>query len=451
MLISAAEGRMEIYLRNLPEGTRAVTVPRNGSDGPRLRLDQKRRINPAEVDLIARSSVPAFAPPTELTRNELVKILRTRTFRQWGWTQKQFGDRTWDIITALVRAGGIALRCDVVNALDYEPKSWRLTQPWADLAEDHLDELLGMRDSDVVRAELSQKMEPIPELAHERELLLAFPQGSKLTVPATSNTGTDRWSVYDAAVSAASVWWSYTALGKRLSAKELAAKALRGSKRWTPARMQAFANLIDLPFDEAVDKPDTEVRLRGPLVWSVGGVAADASRAQPWVSLPANGVLSLGVVRCEAIGIFLIENSDTFERICTQTALSDSWLLIWSKGYSSTGLAELLRSFSELQLTIWCDLDAHGIQIVTNLTNRVGRPIRPVAMEPELFESGVKYLQEPDDQKANLKLAERMKELAITDLRPLAEAIVRAKGAGCEQESLSPQIVPLLPSLLRDA
>ncbi|MEU9891205.1 Wadjet anti-phage system protein JetD domain-containing protein [Sphaerisporangium sp. NPDC051011] len=448
MLVSAAEGRAEIYLRNLPVGTRAVTVPRNGSDGPRLPLDQKKRIKPAEVDLITNSSVPAFAPPPEITRKDLVKILRNRTFRQWSSTQKQFGDRTWDIMTALVRAGGIALRCDVVNALDYEPKSWRLTQPWSDLAEDLLDELLDRQDPDDVRAELSQKMEPLPELAYERKLLLAVPRGSKLAVPPGSSAGTDCWSVYDAAVSAASVWWSYTSLGKRLSAKELAAKALRGSKRWTPARMQAFANIIDLSFDEAVDKTDTEVRLRGPLVWSIGDVVADASKAKPWISLPANGLLSLGVVKCEAVGIFVIENSDTFERICMRTALSDTWLLIWSKGYSSTGTVELLRSFSELPLTTWCDLDAHGIQIISNLTGRVGRFIRPVAMEPELFESGVKYHQEPDDQKDNHKLAERMAKTAIAELRPLAEAIVQAEGAGCEQESLSPEILPLLPTLL---
>ncbi|WP_344938913.1 Wadjet anti-phage system protein JetD domain-containing protein [Actinomadura miaoliensis] len=448
LLVSTDQGRAEIYLRDIPEGTKAVTVPRSGVDGPRVPLDRKRRINPAEVDLVAKAPVPAFAPPPELTRTELIKVLRTKAFRQWSSTQKDFGERAWDIMTALVRAGGIALRCDVVNGLDYVPKSWRLTQPWADLAEDQLDELLGRADPDIVRAELARLMEAVPELAHECGLLLAFPEGSRLAVPAASCTGTDRWTVYDAAVRAASVWWPRTASGERMTAKELAAVALRGSKNWSTARMQAFANLIGTPFDLAVDQSDTEVRLRGPLVWSVGGVAADATRGRPWISLPANGVQLLGVVECDAIGIFLIENEDTFERICTKTDLSRDWLLIWGQGYASTALASLLRSFQDLPLAAWCDLDAHGIQILTDLTDRVGRPIRPVAMEPSLFERGVKYIQKPEKQNANLQLAERLTSTAPVPLRPLAAAIVQAKGAGCEQESLYPHVIPHLRTLL---
>jgi hypothetical protein len=448
LLISADEGRAEVYLRNMPEGTKAVTVPRSGADGPRVPRDRKRRINPTQVDLVAKAPVPAFAPPPELTRAELIKVLRTKAFRQWSSTQKDFGERAWEIVTALVRAGGIALRCDVVNGLDYVPKSWRLTQPWADLAEDQLNELLGRTDPDILRAELIQLMESVQELTYERGLLLAVPEGSTLVVPAASCTGTDRWTVYEAAIRAASVWWPRTASGERMTAKELAAIALRGSKNWSTARMQAFANLIGTPFDLAVDQSDTEVRLRGPLVWSVGGVAADATRGYPWISLPANGVQLLGVVECKAMGIFLIENEDTFERICTKTNLSDDWLLIWGQGYASTALASLLRSFQDLPLAAWCDLDAHGIQILTDLTHRVGRPIRPVAMNPSLFEEGVKYFQKPEKKEANLQLAERLVASAPDHLRPLAQAIVQAKGAGCEQESLYPQVIPRLPALL---
>lgn len=448
LLVSAAEGRTEVFLRGLPAGAKAVTVPRTGVDGPRIPRDRKRRINPNKVDLVAKAPVPAFAPPSELTQTELAKVLRTKSFRQWSSTRKEFGERAWTIVVALIQAGGIALRCDVINGLDYVPKSWRLTQPWADLAEDQLDELLGRPDPDAIRVELVRVMEAVPKLAHERDLLLALPKGSKLTVPSASSAGTDRWTVYEAAVRAASVWWSRTSSGERMTAKELAAIALRGSKKWSTARRQSFANLIGTPFDRAVDQTDTEVRLRGPLVWSVGGVAADATRGRPWISLPVNGVRLLGLVECEAVGILLIENEDTFERICTQTDLSDDWLLIWGAGYASTGLAVLLRSFPDLPLAAWCDLDAHGIQILTELTDRVGRPIRPVAMDQNLFDRGVKYQQEPEKQKANLDLAERLTASAPASLLPLAKAIVRAKGAGCEQESLYLEVIPHLRDLL---
>lgn len=445
--INELEGRVEVYLHNLPVGVTAVTIPRPGADGPRPPRDRKQRLNPKEVDLIPASPVPAFEPPHGLSKRDLIKVLQTGSYKKWATVEAEFGERAWSLAVALIRAGAIALRCDVVNRLDYRPNSWRLSASWAEVAGDLLEELQDKPDPDQLRATLVDLMAEIPELASERAQLAAQTVGTPLVVPRNTAVKTDRWTVYEAAVRAACTWWPYQGTDRRLTAKELAALAFRSSKAWTTARRQGFTNLIGVPFDQAVDESDTEVRLCGPLVWYVRGVAADASRSRPWVSLPANGLRLFGEVECTAIGIFLLENEDTFQRVCETTQLSERWLCIWGEGYASPGLTALLRALPALPIAVWGDLDAHGIQIITDLISRVGRHIHPVNMDAQSYIDGIKYKQDEKKRAENLALAKRMCREAPAELRPLAQAIVEHSGDGCEQETLY-ELIRELPGLL---
>ncbi|WP_226962315.1 Wadjet anti-phage system protein JetD domain-containing protein [Streptomyces sp. C8S0] len=103
------------------------------------------------------------------------------------------------------------------------------------------------------------------------------------------------------------------------------------------------------------------------------------------------------MISCDAQGIFLIENEDTFEQVCKIPEIADTWLCIWGKGYATDGLAEFLRGLDGLPVAAWGDLDAHGIRIIGNLADRIGRPITPVAMTVNLYRGGTKYRQEPQN------------------------------------------------------
>jgi hypothetical protein len=46
---------------------------------------------------------------------------------------------------------------------------------------------------------------------------------------------------------------------------------------------------------------------------------------------------------------------------------------------------------SDVPIAVWGDLDAHGIQIVTNLAECLKRDITPVAMTADLYAGGTKY------------------------------------------------------------
>jgi hypothetical protein len=143
--------------------------------------------------------------------------------------------------------------------------------------------------------------------------------------------------------------------------KGLAATALQGSKRWTDASRVAFQNLVRVPFDQAVETADTEVRLRGPLRWRLDDVIVDAS--DPWVSIPARGALRLGDLKGDPDGVLLMENHESFEQVCGLPDVIDRWLCVWIKGFATDGLIEFVRQFASWPVAAWCDLDPSGIEI----------------------------------------------------------------------------------------
>ena len=449
VLISEAEGRIPVPLADLPEGVLAVSVPRSGREGPRTPRDRKKRLKIDRVDLIAASPVRAYEPPEVLTSADLAWVLGARS-RLWSGIQTRFSGRAWETALALVRAGGVALRCGVGDDLRLgQPGGWRLSQAWASVADDERAELLKRPVPEVARREILQVMASAPELQHERELLLALDIDMSLRVPVGSVTGTDRWTVYDAAIRAATVWWQARREGHRLAARELAALALGSSKAWTPQRQLAFANLVGTPFDMAVDHADSEIRLSGPFTWRVGNVtAADAQACQPWVALPANGLQALGLTSCTAVGILIIENMENFEKVSSLPDIVNKWLCIWGQGFVKNGLINLVRSLRGLPVAAWCDLDVYGIEIVQDLERRVGRPIYPVGMEASLWIPAPKRRQSPDDLALARRKAARLATAGPLELRALA-AVIAETGEACEQETLYLQVLPRLVNLLK--
>lgn len=293
-----------------------------------------------------------------------------------------------------------------------------------------------------VHAELVALTASCPDLAAEHRVLAAAPPQPVLRVPAGSAAGTSKWPVYEAALRAAVLWFRKSAASERVSAKELAGQAWRNTKRWTLPRQLAFTNLIQRQFEQAVDEADTEVRLRGPLTWVAEGTIADAAACRPWLSVPAQGLRTLGYTTCAAHGILLIENLEAFERVCELPEVSERWLCVWGQGYVRDGVVRFLRSL-DLPLAAWGDLDADGIRIITDVGARVGRPIRAVGMSTRLWQQGVKREQTPDQLHRGRVLAASLSASCAPDLRELAAAIATT-GEGCEQETLYTEVLPTL-------
>jgi hypothetical protein len=422
-------------------------VRKNGE--ARLPKDRHHRLRIDEVDLIADRPTGAFEPPEGMPTRDLIFALEAGR-RDWATVEKFMGrDRAWEAAIALVRCGGVVVRCGADDTLQLtQPVSWRRSHAWSLQHFDLLNDLRGRPDPDALRSEMLSLMEQADELRRERMLLASCPPGSPLRVPRGSAIGSAAWSVYENAIRAAGVWWPHRhSGGEPLTAKGLAAKAFRNSKGWTPERELAFANLIAMSFDQAVSQADTEIRIRGPLVWQLGRVAANAAIAEPWIAVPAKGIHAAGIMRCTATGILVVENSDTFEQVCKITEITSRWLCVWAKGYTSHGVLTLLSHLAPLPVAAWCDLDADGIGIIDVISRELRRPVTPVGMDINLWRSAPHRKQDAGqvarDKEQGVKLAAR----GPGPLRPLASEIAMY-GGSCEQEAIQDQVIPNLARIL---
>lgn len=447
LLFGEAEGRIRVSVTGVPEGTHALSVPVRRQGNNRAPRNRRGLLRIREVDLVAARAQPAYQPPEQLGARDLIWVLSAKR-RNWATVRSRFGSGAWGAALSLVRSGGVVLRCGVDEDLELgSPLEWRLSHSWALQAEELLQELRGQRDPDELRDELLTLMEPVAELEQERALLASCPIGSALRVPDGSAVATEAWTAYEAALRAAAVWWPIHQKSQRMTAKELAGLALNGSKMWTPARQAAFENLISMSFDVALDEADTEIRVRGPLKWRVGSVAADASVANPWVALPAGALRLVGEVDYGARGVFLVENSDTFERVCGIPEVVSQWLCVWGHGYVANKLVALLEWLQPARLAIWGDLDADGIAIVDDLSRRLERKVHAVGMEAELWRAGPYRSQKPAAYPKARELAARMAADGPVELRALA-AEISITGESCEQEPLHKKVLPRLAGLL---
>jgi hypothetical protein len=384
-----------------------------------------------------------------MARRDIVFVLDAGR-RDWSTVEAFLGpERAWRTAISLVRCGGVALRCGTDENLELaQPVSWRRSHAWSLQHTDLLNDLRGRRDPDWVRSDLLGMMAQADTLRAEHDLLAVARQGSPLRVPEGSAAGTEAWSVYEHAVRAAAVWWTHRASGAEpLTAKSLASKAFRNSKGWTPERELAFASLIGTSFDQAVSQADTDLRIRGPLVWRVGRVAADAAAAEPWVAVPASGIRAAGIIRCDAAGVLIVENSDTFEQVCVRSAITRQWLCVWGKGQTSDGIAALLSYLAPRPVAAWCDLDADGISIVSVLSRKLGRPVYPVGMDVGLWRSAPHRIQTQTQIDRDKSLAAKLAATGPKSLRPLAREIAAA-GGSCEQEAIQDRVLPSLATAL---
>lgn len=448
LLVGEAIDRIEVPLSGLPTGVTAFTVPRKGPDGQDcIVMDRKRRVRVKEADLVATQAVEAFVPPSGLSTAELGWILETGSNRRWQTVEGRLGERAWSVAVDLIRSGGVVVRCAVSDARTYEPRSLRLTHAWAAQAEDLLREIRGLPLPSAARADLMTVMAGIPELEDEVALLAVVSKDAPLRVPAGSRTGTGAWTVYEAAIRAACYWYQHQVTdSRRLTEKEVSGKALGGSKKWTPAGKAAFENILGRPLDVVLDKAEHEIRARGPLRWTIGSVVADATKGHPWIGLPSGGIHLVGRVEHHARGVLVVENSDTFQQVCLQPGITDRWLCIWGRGSVADGVVAFLQIMRDVPIAAWCDLDAYGIRIVSDLARRVGRNIIPVGMTVDLYTSGTKY--RPDDLPESQRVAEKMATKGIESLRDLARAIAGSGGLGCEQETLYDEVLPALTQQL---
>ena len=411
--------------------------------------DRRRRVAPAEVDLATPDPVLPFQPPAWLSSRDLVWILRTGRSRQWSTVTARFGNNTWETAVALLRSGGIIVRCDVTTDRGFEPTRLRLTEAWACGAADQIRQLTDAPDPKEARASLLEELAAVPQLHFELALLADMPEDDLLRVPPLSLVGTTKWSLYDRAIRAACTWFRDYGNKDPVDATELAAVAFRDSHApWSPALRTAFGNLVGQPFDVAVLPTDTEVTLRGPLRWTVGDVIADAAACQPWIGLPANGLRTLGILESRARGVLLIENKSNFERVCARPDIVDRWLCVWGKGYARDGLVALVRAMAPPYIAAWGDLDAHGVAIVADLAKRLELQVHPVGMDPALFRNGIKRTRTDEERREARELATNLSVDAPESLRPLA-ALIAESGDSCEQETIRAKVVPLLGAMLQ--
>ncbi|MFJ3310761.1 Wadjet anti-phage system protein JetD domain-containing protein [Streptomyces sp. NPDC086549] len=121
---------------------------------------------------------------------------------------------------------------------------------------------------------------------------------------------------------------------------------------------------------------------------------------------------------------------------------------MWGAGYATHGLVAFLKAMAPLPVAAWQDLDAHGIRIIANLTDRTGRCITPVGMNVDLYRNGTKYRQKPEKRAENLKIAEELSVSGPLPLRALAAEIARNGGDACEHETLYDDVLPSLSVVL---
>ncbi|MDT9700280.1 Wadjet anti-phage system protein JetD domain-containing protein [Streptomyces sp. P17] len=403
------------------------------------------------MDLVPADEVLLYGPPEGLSPSHLVWVLDSGR-REWASVIKRFDMQAYEVAADLVRCGAVVLRCEVDELLQLgRPVRWRLTQAWQEQAEDRLAELRGARDPRRARRDLLQVMEPVEQLAQERQLLAAVPEDAGLVVPAGSLVRTAAWSVFEAAVRAAAQWWELRGQGeKEVTLKQLAAHALGGSKTWTAQQQVGFANLIGMDFEDAVREEDTDLRVKGPLSWRIGEVAADAAVAQPWVGLPSQGIRVIGQAHCSARGVLVIENSDTFGVVCRRLPeLTSQWLCVWGAGYARDQLVMFLQWLQPRPIVAWCDLDADGIGIIHDLSRRLGAPVHAVGMDVDLWRQGpYRRRKNPEQEKAlDAEHAADLAQRVTGPLRQLALAVTES-GESREQETLYTSVLPRLPELL---
>ncbi|WP_327668126.1 MULTISPECIES: Wadjet anti-phage system protein JetD domain-containing protein [unclassified Streptomyces] len=293
------------------------------------------------------------------------------------------------------------------------------------------------------RATLAARLTGVPELEKELALLTALTDPSSWLPPENSMAATRTWATYNAALCAAAEWFQGQSRQWKFAERELAVRALGGSKRWTQPAKNAFSSVIGLPFDQAVYSADTGIRMLGPASWQLDSLVADGAAARPFVDVPGKAAATQGTLDVAAVGVLLIENQETFQAL-SRTSVPEEWLCIWMEGYASEALVMFLTRLPDIPVTAWGDLDPPGIDIIVKLSAKSGRAITPIGMTPELYAAGYMLEEEDEALAAWREQAEKLNVTAPEVFRPLARAIADNNGYRCEQEGLHEFVLPCL-------
>jgi hypothetical protein len=161
---------------------------------------------------------------------------------------------------------------------------------------------------------------------------------------------------------------------------------------------------------------------------------------------PLGGIRKVGKITCSAQGIFVVENTEAFEKVCLLEGITERWLCVWQQGNPSERLMRFIANLN-LPIAAWCDLDAYGIRMIHNLQKGTKRTVLPIGMSVDLWRGGTK-LDQADHQLAKAKgVASQMVSEGPHALRELAAAIAET-GDCCEQETLYRHVLPTLPAAL---
>ncbi|GAB2500656.1 Wadjet anti-phage system protein JetD domain-containing protein [Nocardiopsis aegyptia] len=440
----------ELPLEGLAHGIRAVVRYPPG----RRRVDRSGRLKYPHVLLTAVDPPNGTDPPAGFPHEELAWLLKHRR-RSWKSVTERWGEHAADRADTLVRCGVVEAKAEADREFMIVgvKTSLHLTSAWAASAGKRRLELLRRTDPAQTRSELLRLMEGVSQLQHERELLAAH---GRATVPPGSATRAGAWETYEFVLRVAHWWWTDPHRRPRPIPDETLSIS-HGHRKgthevWTSARVHAFENLMKRAISDLLDFPDHEIRVRGPLRWFNGETAIDASRTPPWSGLPSRGVHMVGrLERADADGVFVIENVGTFYRVCQDPEITRTWICVWGAGYARTGLVELLQRLSPLPIAVWGDLDAHGIEIITNLRERVGRAVYPVAMTAEAWRAGPHRSRSQERRRADAGKARILAAKAPEELRHVAELIATEPdlaGLGLEQQVQHGDVFPVLSELL---
>lgn len=303
------------------------------------------------------------------------------------------------------------------------------------------------------RFNLVAVMLPHPEFARERELLLNLPLRPAHQVPPESATGTAYWFPYDAAIRSAAAWNKWRLRENRPIPEGTLLNEAFGnvkSERMAAAGRNAFENLVGDRYDVLVERAESEIRLRGPLVWVTDDPAVNANVTYPWVSVPAKSIRNLGRTSGEVDGVLLVENQETFQQICQQTTVAQRWLCIWGQGFASDDLIEFVKLYRHLPVAACCDLDPPGIGIVEDLSRRLGFTVTPVGMSADAWRRSKKMVEAAERREIWAAEAAALEDTCHASLRPLAAAIAET-GERVEQEAMELywELIETIPEQLR--
>jgi hypothetical protein len=173
-------------------------------------------------------------------------------------------------------------------------------------------------------------------------------------------------------------------------------------------------------------------RLRGPFTWQLEDTKLDALRCDNWIEIPQLPILELGTISHQARGVLLVENLETFERVAACGPVVDQWLCIYGEGRASRHLIDFLNLFESLPIAAWYDLDADGVKMVCDLSERTGRQVRTVGMSADLWQAAPKRPESSTQLQSSRQIVTNLVGKCRDQLLDLATAIAET-GEGCEQ------------------